>query len=122
MLAEKVPESGDAFEVLKVVSRSKKTRRDYEIREKSLKDRASMKSWYMNEGMKKGIEEGVKKGREEGVKKGREEGVKKGREEGVKKGREDAILQTAKNLKNAGVVLDIISKSTGLSLDEIQKL
>ena len=37
MLIRQVPEIGEAFEILKVVSRNKKTRRDYEIREKAPK-------------------------------------------------------------------------------------
>ena len=50
MLTRQVPEIGEAFEILKVVSRNKKTRRDYEIREKALKDRASSESWHREQG------------------------------------------------------------------------
>ena len=50
MLSRQVPEIGEAFEILKVVSHDKKTRRDYEIREKALKDRASSESWHREQG------------------------------------------------------------------------
>ena len=56
MLSKQVPELGEAYEVLKVVSSGKKTRHDYEIREKALKDRASSESW----NREKGIEQGFK--------------------------------------------------------------
>ena len=39
-----------------------------------------------------------------------------------KKGRESAIMETAKNLINSGVDLEILSKSTGLSIEELSKL
>ena len=42
----------------------------------------------------------------------------KGRAEGEMKGK----IETAMNLKSLGVDLAIISKSTGLSIDEIEKL
>ena len=56
MLSKQVPEIGEAYEVLKVVSRGKKTRHDYEIREKALKDRASSESWNREKGIEQGIE------------------------------------------------------------------
>ena len=46
------------------------------------------------------------------------EGVEKGVEKGVKKGK----LETAKNLKGLGVKIETISKATGLSLDELNRL
>ena len=58
MLSRQVPEIGEAFEILKVVSHDKKTRRDYEIREKALKDRASSESWHREQGIEQGIEQG----------------------------------------------------------------
>lgn len=63
-------------------------------------------------------EEGIKEGREEG----REEGIKEGREEGIKEGKEKERLQIAKELKNNGIPIDIIQKSTGLSQEEIEQL
>ena len=61
MLSKQVPEIGEAYEVLKVVSRGKKTRHDYEIREKALKDRASSESWNREKGIEQGIEKGFEK-------------------------------------------------------------
>ena len=49
-------------------------------------------------------------------------GRTEGREEGKFLGREESKLEIAKSLKQQGVSIDIISKSTGLSVDEIEKL
>ena len=43
-------------------------------------------------------------------------------EEGFEKGRIEKNLENAKNLKELGVAMDIISKATGLSFEEIEKL
>ncbi|MBS9779872.1 MAG: hypothetical protein KGV51_04515 [Moraxellaceae bacterium] len=41
---------------------------------------------------------------------------------GMEKGIQTGIIKTAKNLKKMGLDMQIISKSTGLSLAEIKKL
>ena len=53
---------------------------------------------------------------------GRTEGREEGREEGMKEGMEKRNYEIAKSLKQQGVSIDIISKSTGLSVEEIEKL
>ncbi len=75
--------------------------------------------------MKKKLEEMQKKvviaeekGREEGIEKGREEGIEKGIEKGMYK---EKIL-IAKNLLNQGLEVNIITKTTGLSVEEVEKL
>ncbi|MCX6580095.1 MAG: Rpn family recombination-promoting nuclease/putative transposase [Candidatus Aminicenantes bacterium] len=55
---------------------------------------------------------------EYGKRKAREEGLAEGREEGVKEG----LLQVAVALKQNGVAVDLIIKSTGLSKKEIENL
>ncbi len=102
MLAEKVPEIKQAFEILRVVSMDKKTREDYRIREKALSDKISNLAGAKKEGIEIGIEIGKKEGIREGIK------------EGVK--------QTALGLLNAGVGVEIIIKATGLTREEIEKL
>ena len=63
-----------------------------------------------NEGREEGLETGIKEGRDQG----HTEGIKEGIETGIKEG----ILQTAYNLKAAGVSPEIIYKTTGLNLEE----
>ncbi len=52
------------------------------------------------------------------MKEGREEGL----EQGLTKGKLEGKLEDAKSLKTLGVEIDIISKATGLSEEEIKKL
>ncbi len=49
---------------------------------------------------------------------GREKGLKEGHESGFKEGQ----LKIAKNLKELGIDIHTISKATGLSIEEIEKL
>ena len=62
--------------------------------------------------------EGMKKGMEKGIKKGRAEGENKGKKEGLKEGK----VEMAKMLKENGVDISLISKSSGLSKEEIESL
>ena len=70
----------------------------YEMRAKTLKDKISA----LNEAERKGI--------------------KKGRQEGIKEGEKSKAIEIAKSLINKGLDKETISKSTGLDLNEIEKL
>ena len=70
----------------------------YEMRAKTLKDKISA----LNEAERKGI--------------------KKGRQEGIKEGEKSKAIEIAKSLINIGLDKETISKSTGLDLNEIEKL
>ena len=50
--------------------------------------------------------------------KGREEGIK----EGMQKGRQETTFANAINLKQNGVPTDIIAKSLGLTIEEVEAL
>ena len=60
MLSKKVPEIIEAFEVLKVVSSDVETRRDAEIRFKSMSDKASNLAGAREEGIQQGVHEVAK--------------------------------------------------------------
>ena len=53
---------------------------------------------------------------------GHESGPKEGHESGLKEGQESEQLKIAKNLKDLGVDMNTISKSTGLSIEKLEKL
>ena len=53
---------------------------------------------------------------------GKEEGLKEGKEEGLKEGEKKGKIEMAKMLLKSGVDIEIISKSSGLSIDEIKNL
>ena len=62
--------------------------------------------------------EGIK----EGIKKGKLEGMKKGKLEGLKEGRIAEQISMATAMKKDGADINLISKYTGLTIDEIKKL
>ena len=70
----------------------------------------------------KGIEKGIEKGRKEGKEEGRIEGKKEGKEEGIVKGVKKRNKEIALNILAYNTPIDVIAKSTGLSIDEIKKL
>ena len=78
------------------------------------------------EGRQEGISEGVRKGKQEGisegVRKGKQEGISEGVRKGKLEGKLEGIREIARKLKQSGIALEIISKNTGLSLDEIEAL
>ncbi len=97
------------------------SRDEYMTYEASLKE-----YWDRNNELATAEEDGIEKGREEGRKEGREEGRKEGREEGLKEGLEKGQYKEkhniAKNLKQIGMDNSAIAQTTGLPIDEIEKL
>ena len=65
---------------------------------------------YMMESEERGLERGMKKGMEKGLEKGIAQGLEKGK------------IETARNLKQLGVSIDVIVQATGLSEEEVQQL
>ncbi len=73
-----------------------------------------LKAEGITEGMTKGMAEGMTKGRSEGI----IEGMTKGRAEGITEGR----AKVAQGLLKEGISIKVISRSTGLSVEEIEHL
>ena len=72
----------------------------------------------MYEAEQKGLQKGLNKGLKEGI----EKGMEKGMERGMEKGSKNKSIEIATNLKNFGTDIETISKATGLSKEEIEKL
>ena len=86
------------LEVADVASLSQKEHEAYQ--------RALMNYWDYHNTMEAAIQEGMEKGMEKGIEKGKTEGK----------------IETARNLKQLGVSMDVIVQATGLSEAEIQQL
>lgn len=99
-----------ATDMLMAMSRDEEERLRYEAREEFLLDQ------------KHSLQAAERTGIEIGEKKGREEGRKEGIEIGEKKGIENERIAIAHNLINLGMDDEFISKATGLSPEDIQKL
>ncbi|MBN2802453.1 MAG: Rpn family recombination-promoting nuclease/putative transposase, partial [Deltaproteobacteria bacterium] len=70
----------------------------------------------------KNLERIVDKAEEEALERGRMEGMEKGVEKGKLQGREEGTILTATHFKQLGVDIETISKATGLSPEQIEKL
>ena len=92
------------------LSGDRKERERYEKRRESRLNEVSALSYAEEKGIQKGIEQGVKQGLEQGVKQGLEQGAKQ------------RNVEIAKNLIQNGLDNELISKSTGLSVEEVEKL
>ena len=67
-------------------------------------------------------EKAAKKAREEGIAIGEKVGEERGISIGLLQGEYKKAIETAKVLKSAGVEINLIINSTGLSPEEIEKL
>ena len=68
----------------------------------------------------------LKERERKGIEQGRSEGRAEGEAIGLEKGRSEGAVEEkraiAKNLKHAGIPVDVIAENTGLSAAEIEKL
>ena len=99
-----------AFDVAKFLALNKDEQLAYQLDLKAKLD-------YQNV-MEYAREYAKEQGREEGIK----EGIKEGEIKGLKKGAKEEKIKIAKSLLLAQVAIKIISETTGLTLQEIEKL
>ena len=80
----------------------------------------------LKQGLKEGLEQGMKKGMEigmeQGMEKGMEKGMQQGMEIGIEKGRMAVKLEMAQKLKSLNYPIADIAKTTGLTIEQIEKL
>jgi len=100
----------EAKEKLNEINFSPSERKDHDKHIENLRYEASM----LASNFKAGLVEGKAEGEKLGLEKGKVEGEKLGLEKGK--------LIIAKNLKDAGISIDLIQQTTGLTADEIQKI
>ena len=80
----------------------------------------------LEKGMKKGMEMGMEKGMQKGIEKGLQQGIEKGMQQGmeigIEKGRMAVKLEMAQKLKSLNYPIADIAKTTGLTIEQIEKL
>jgi predicted transposase/invertase (TIGR01784 family) len=113
-IAEKVPLIKRAMTVEEIFAKNGEERRLYELREKGLRMHESAKRDAEARGRAEGIAEGEARGRAEGI----AEGEARGEVRGEARGKRQVALSMLEN----GMSLDVISKVTGLRIDEINEL
>lgn len=112
----------EAKECLEKISGNEEEIRWAELRQKYILEINTAKA----EGWEEGKEEGFEVGRAEGLKTGKTAGLEagkiEGRKEGRKEGEKEAKTTIAKNMLKLKIDIETISKATGLTKEEIQKL
>ncbi|WP_425385137.1 Rpn family recombination-promoting nuclease/putative transposase [Wolbachia endosymbiont (group B) of Schoenobius gigantella] len=107
-----------AYEELNRFNWSEKEFIAYEQEIKRILDEQAVLAQKLDDATEKGREEGKEEGIQIGHEKGRAEGIQIGAEKGEKQ----AKITVAKNLLKAGVSIDIIAQTTGLTVDEVKDL
>lgn len=100
----------EAKEILNVSQLSEKERLRYESHMEAIR--------YQRSVIQTGIIDGRAEGKAEGLAEGKAEGLAEGRAEGIR----EEKLSNARTLKQLGVSTSVISQTTGLSAEEIEKL
>ncbi len=117
---------GRVFDTLfRAAEISQLTTKEMEEYKKSITEYADVQDailYAKQEGRDEGFSEGVEKGREKGLEEGVEIGVERGREEGVEIGIEQEKIQIAQNCLKEGFSIEMISKLTGLTLEQVESL
>ena len=114
MLAKSNPQIRKAVAVVKELSEEEQIRMLAESREKAQWDE------YLR--MKGAKAEGIAKGKAEGIAEGKAEGIAEGKAEGKAEGIKESQIEIARAMRIEGLDEAIISKTTGLSVEEIHKM
>lgn len=81
-------------------------------------DMVSTAKMQISSSRREALEKGLAEGRAKGLAEGRAKGLAEGRAEG----RQEERQRNARNLKQLGIAIEVISQATGLTCDEIDKL
>ena len=100
----------EAKETLEKISQNKHEQELARLRDKYIKDQIAIQKY--------GYKQGIEDGRNEGIEIGRNEGIEIGRSEGSK----NKSIQIVKKMLEEKINIELISKVTGLSVEEIQKM
>ncbi|MBQ2835336.1 MAG: Rpn family recombination-promoting nuclease/putative transposase [Clostridia bacterium] len=76
----------------------------------------------MEQGLEEGKKQGLEQGKKQGLEQGKKEGLEQGKKEGLEQGKKEITLKIAKKMKEQKIDLETISKTTGLTVKEIEAL
>jgi predicted transposase/invertase (TIGR01784 family) len=106
MIAQTRPAIAEAWGVVQYLSGDEEARRLAEYEEMARRDEADRQKGAYKQGRQEGLQEGLQEGEQKGLQKGKLEGK----------------LEVARNLLQEELPIELVVKSTGLSLDEVQRL
>ena len=104
----------EAKETLEKISQNKHEQELARLRDKYIKDQIAIQKY--------GYKQGIEDGKSEGIEIGRSEGIEIGKSEGIEIGSKNKSIQIVKKMLEEKINIELISKVTGLSVEEIQKM
>ena len=110
------------FDTAEIARFTPDDRSSYERSLKYYRDLKNVVDTSYEEGKAEGREEGIAEGKAEGLAEGMEKGLAEGMEKGLAEGMEKGRWGIALQMKQEGESLDKISRLTGLSREDIEKL
>ena len=81
-------------------------------------EREMRENYIRSEALEKGMKKGIAEGKKAGIAEGKKVGIAEGKKAGILEG----LLQTAKNMLDANMNIETISKLTGLSVKKIKEM
>ena len=104
----------EAKETLEKISQNKHEQELARLRDKYIKDQIAIQKY--------GYKQGIEDGKSEGIEIGRSEGIEIGKSEGIEIGSKNKSIQIVKKMLEEKINIELISKVTGISVEEIQKM
>lgn len=83
---------------------------------------ADAKEKGIKKGLKKGLKQGLKQGIQQGIQQGMKQGIEQGMQQGIEKGIEQGKQEIVKNMLNENMDVSVISKVTGLTIEQIEEM
>ena len=111
-----------AYEHLKVISRDKDKRSEYEAREKAVRDYNQSMREAAERGFEQGVEVGERRGEQRGIQIGEQRGIQIGEQRGEQRGEERKMIEIAINFIKMGIDNATIVQGTGLSAEQVENL
>jgi predicted transposase/invertase (TIGR01784 family) len=133
-LAKSNPKINKAVGILKELSEDERLRLIEEAREKARRDERSRIHGATERGLQQGLQQGIAQGLQQGLAQGLQQGLAQGLQQGAQQGLAQGLqqglqqgiaqgrLEMAENLVKLNLPIEDISKVTGLTKEEIEKI
>ncbi len=111
-----------AFEKAELAKLDASEQDQYEYSLKIFRDLKNTYDYAVQTAREEGLAQGKQEGMLQGLSRGLSQGLSQGKEQGKIEGKTEGKIEVARSLKEAGIAVEIISRSTGLSIEEINRL
>lgn len=113
-LAKENPYLEEAYEDLLKMSQDEDKRREYEARERAIRDYQ-----YFQQAAERALKEGHEKGREQGFQQGIQQGIQQGVQQGIQQGIQKTLIDL---YRKQMITMEQAAEEYGITVEEFQKL